>query len=99
MINMERGAIQFRRIMEDSKKRSDAISMKYTESPEDLMRKRKSRNCVSSIAKMVRLAEDGRKLERVFVFADTETKYEEYRRELEPLGIPVVNIAHAHTEN
>ena len=42
MINMERGAIQFRRIMEDSKKRSDAISMKYTESPEDLMRKRKS---------------------------------------------------------
>lgn len=99
MINMERGAIQFRRIMEDSKKRSDAISMKYTESPEDLMRKRKSRNCVSSIAKMVRLAEDGRKLERVFVFADTETKYEEYRRELEPLGIPVVNIAHVHTEN
>lgn len=42
MINMERGAIQFRRIMEDSARRAEAISMKYTESPEDLMRKRKS---------------------------------------------------------
>ena len=96
-INMERGAIQLRRIMEDSKKRSDAISMKYTESPEDLMRKRKSRDRTSSIAKMVRLAEDGRKLEKVFVFAETEAKYEKYKRELEPLGVPVVNVA--HTQN
>ena len=41
-INMEHGAMQFRRIMEDSAKRAEAISMRYTESPEDLMRKRKS---------------------------------------------------------
>lgn len=42
MINMECGTIQFRCIMEDSARRAEAISMKYTESPEDLMRKRKS---------------------------------------------------------
>ncbi len=98
VINMEHGAIQFRRIMEDSAKRAEAISMRYTEGPEDLRRKRKSNDHASSITEMVRdLAADGRKLEKVFVFVETEAKYEELIRKLKPLGIPVVNVA--HTEN